>query len=45
MNAPRCPECGAALFAQTYFLVRHKDGTLWLNAPLMPHTCEERKAS
>jgi hypothetical protein len=43
--SPCCPECGAPLFAQTFFLHRTEDGTIWLLAPLMPHTCEVKEAS
>jgi hypothetical protein len=45
MNSPICPDCGAPLFAQTFFLHKTEDGKTWLLAPLMPHECEERKAS
>jgi hypothetical protein len=43
--SPCCPECGAPLFAQTFFLHRTEDGNTWLLAPLMPHICELEEAS
>jgi hypothetical protein len=42
---PRCPDCGAPLFAQTFFLHKTEDGNTWLLAPLMPHICELEEAS
>jgi hypothetical protein len=43
--SPRCPDCGALLFAQDVFLHKRDDGTIWILAPTLPHTCEAKEAS
>lgn len=39
-----CPDCGGLLFAESMHVVRLRDGSQWLMAPLRRHSCDPESA-